>query len=294
MKGKILICMMTVFLLFGCKNEFDPNVPPVTEGSWSKPAVGSTWQWQLQSASPTGYVINTSYDVDIYDIDLFDSSDFLIQSLKDSGKIVICYFSAGTYEDSRPDKSAFPSSVRGKNVVKEVIRDDAGNVIDTIYWDNENWLDIKSTVVHDNMRARLNLAKQKGCDGVEPDNMDAYQQDTGFDISETDQLAFNRHLANEAHERGLSVGLKNDLSQVGKLVDYYDFAVNEACFEQGNCNLLTPFIDKGKPVLNAEYKEAYVNDPQARQALCEQSKALQFSTLILSDKLDDSIRFSCE
>ena len=52
--------------------ELNPEVPPITSGNWYKPSVLVTWQWQLQGA------VNTSYNVDIYDIDLFDSSAALI------------------------------------------------------------------------------------------------------------------------------------------------------------------------------------------------------------------------
>ncbi|MMZ65925.1 hypothetical protein D1872_283710 [compost metagenome] len=67
------------------------------------------------------------------------------------------------------------------------------------------------------MRARLDLAVQKGCDGVEPDNMDGYDNNTGFTLSADDQLAYNKFIANEARKRGLSVGLKNDLDQIIEL-----------------------------------------------------------------------------
>jgi hypothetical protein len=59
--------------------------------------------------------------------------------------------------------------------------------------------------------ARLDLAVAKGCDGVEPDNVDGYANNTNFPLTVQDQLQFNIWLANEAHARGLSIGLKNDL-----------------------------------------------------------------------------------
>ena len=68
------------------------------------------------------------------------------------------------------------------------------------------------------MQARLDLAVQKRCDGVEPDNVDGYANDTGFDLSSLDQLTYNQWLASEAHTRNLSIGLKNDLDQVPALV----------------------------------------------------------------------------
>ncbi|GAL06248.1 endo alpha-1,4 polygalactosaminidase precusor precursor [Photobacterium aphoticum] len=68
------------------------------------------------------------------------------------------------------------------------------------------------------------MAVQKGCDGVEPDNVDGYKNNTGFDLTADDQLTFNRLLANEAHARNLSIGLKNNVEQVPELVTYFDFA----------------------------------------------------------------------
>jgi hypothetical protein len=246
--------------------------PPVTSGSWHTPAPRATWQWQL-----TG-TVNTTYDVDVFDIDLFESSTALIQQLQTERKKVICYFSAGTYEDWRPDAGQF-SSV------------DIGNPDDG--WVGESWLDIRSSNVHTIMKARLDLAKQKDCDGVEPDNMEGYNSNSGFPLTAADQLAFNRMIANEAHLRNLSVGLKNDLDQINKLVDYFGFAVNEQCFEYSECNLLSPFISNNKAVFNAEYKQQYVNDASAKNAMCIESIAQQLSTLILPLDLDDSFRISC-
>ena len=48
------------------------------------------------------------------------------------------------------------------------------------------------------MAARLDLAVSRQCDGVEPDNMDGYMNDSGFDMTGAHQLAYNRWLA----ERG--------------------------------------------------------------------------------------------
>ena len=50
----------------------------------------------------------------MYDIDLFDVPVDTIKALKQAGKTVICYFSAGSFEDWRPDKDRFPDSVKGK------------------------------------------------------------------------------------------------------------------------------------------------------------------------------------
>lgn len=248
-----------------------PGVPPGT-GTWYRPALSATWQWQLNG------VVNTTYSVDIYDIDLFDSSTMLIQDLHTSGKRVICYFSAGTYEPRRSDSNDFQAQDRGNPVVG---------------WPDEAWLDIRSPNVQTIMKSRLDLAVQKGCDAVEPDNVDGYTNNPGFPLTAADQLAYNRLIANEAHLRGLAVGLKNDLDQVNDLVSYYDFAVNEQCFEYNECGTLQPFISAGKPVFSAEYNQTYVNDTAARNAMCAESIRLRFSTLVLPLALDGSYRGSC-
>ena len=58
--------------------------------------------------------MDTSIDVDMYDIDLFDVPRTTIDQLHADGRIVICYFSAGSYEDWRPDADAFGSNLLGQ------------------------------------------------------------------------------------------------------------------------------------------------------------------------------------
>lgn len=182
--------------------------------------------------------IDTSLDVDMFDIDLFDTSKSTIQAIQANGAKVICYFSAGSFEPWRPDANQFPSTVKGDKMDG---------------WD-ELWLDIRQLdVLRGIMGARLDLAVSKGCDGVEPDNVDGYTNRTGFNLTGNHQLAYNRMLASEAHARGLSIALKNDLDQVKDLVGDFDFAINEECHVWNECGLLQPFIKAGKAVFGAEY-----------------------------------------
>jgi len=231
----------------------------------------TTWQWQLSGT------LNTTYNVDVYDVDLFDTSAATITALKASGRKVICYFSAGSSENWRSDFSSFNSS-------------DMGNNLDG--WEGEKWLDIRSQNVLDIMTARLDLAVTKGCDGVEPDNMDTYTQDSCFSLTSDEQLAYNRAIANLARSKGLSVGLKNDPEQVSELVDYFDFSVTEQCYQYSECSSYSPFISANKPVFNAEYEASYRTDPD-RSTLCNQTNSLEVQTLILDLSLDDSFRYSC-
>ena len=235
--------------------------------------VGNSWHWQLQGD------LNTGYDVDLYDIDLFDTDTQIIDDLKAQGRVVICYFSAGSWEDWRDDADDFEQAA-------------LGNPLDG--WPGEKWLDVRASSLEAVMEARLDVAVEKGCDGVEPDNVDGYANDSGFPLSGNDQLAYNRFLASAAHERGLLIGLKNDLDQISELVAVFDFAVNEECYEYDECERLTPFIEAGKPVLHAEYAETLVNDPEARALFCDEMVALGFSSMVLPLELDDSFRFVCD
>jgi hypothetical protein len=190
----------------------------------------------------------------------------------------VCYFSAGSYENWRPDVGAFKEA-------------DLGGTVDG--WPGERWLDIRSDNVRAIMKARLDLAVQKGCDGVEPDNIGGYSNDTGLPLTADDQLDYNRFLAHEAHSRNLAIALKNDIEQAADLADDFDFSVNEQCHEYDECDGLAVFINAGKPVFNAEYAYDY-NDSDTMQTLCTDALNRNFRTLVLPLDLDDSFRYSCD
>jgi len=235
-------------------------------GIWH-PHPRTSWQWQLEGT------IDTSFDVAMYDIDMFDAAS-AIDPLHTDGRIVICYFSAGSYEPNRPDSGDFPASV-------------LGNVLDG--WPDERWLDTRSTVVRDIMRKRLDRAAAQHCDGVEPDNVDGYQNSPGFPLTASTQLAYNRFLATEAHARGLSVGLKNDGDQIVQLIDSFDWALNEQCFQYTECDKLAPFIDASKAVFQVEYGSSSL-----AATVCPQANALDFDTLIKPANMDvTASRIAC-
>lgn len=179
------------------------------------PSLIDTWQLQLQGA------INTSYNVAVYDIDLFDTPQATIDALKAQGKRVVCYFSAGSSEDWRPDYAKFKPA-------------DMGNALDG--WAGERWLDTRSANVRAIMQARMDLAISKGCDGIDADNVDGYTNNPGLPLTAATQLDYNRFLADQAHARGLAIGLKNAVAQLSDLAPSFDFAVNEQCFQYNECS----------------------------------------------------------
>ena len=141
------------------------------------------------------------------------------------------------------------------------------------------------------MRARLDQCQAKGFDGVEPDNIDAYTNDTGFPLSYQDQLDYNIWLADEAHTRGLSIGLKNDGDQVADLLPHFDWALTEDCFADAWCEQMQPFITAGKAVFAAEYTDQMTAGQFASQ-VCPQAATLSFGA-ILKDRDLDAWRQAC-
>lgn len=239
---------------------------PVADTStrWIPPQV-SSWQWQF-----TGLPVDIQINAEIYSLDGFDTDTSLVAELHAQGKQVVCYIDMGTWENWRSDAAQFPAYIKGR-----------GNG-----WPGEKWLDIRRLdILLPLIEARLDLCRAKGFDAVEPDNLDGYANKTGFPLTANDQLIFNRAIADAAHLRGLSIGLKNDLNQVATLQSDYDFAINESCFEFNECNLLNPFIQAGKAVFNVEYN-------LATSDFCPQANAMNFNSMKKNRSLD-SYREAC-
>jgi hypothetical protein len=235
----------------------DPNDPPA--GSWWKPVLGQKWDIQYVGT------INLQSDIKIYNIDLFDTADTYITQLHSQGKKVICYFSAGSFEDWRPDAADFTAPVLGK---------------DMDGWPGEKWLDVRRLdILRPIMKKRMQMAKTKGCDGVDPDNVDGFNNDTGFPLTYNDQLNFNKMMVAEAHALGLAIGLKNNLEQIKDLVGLYDFAVNESCFDWDECDMLTPFVNQGKPVFGIQYNKT-------SSTFCPMAKNLKLDFIKKKRELD--------
>jgi hypothetical protein len=198
------------------------------------PEVGDTWHLQLQGD------LVTDVDVDVYDVDLFDTPVTTIEALHDDGRKVVCYVNVGAWEEWRDDADDWPSSVIGEPLEG---------------WPGERWVDVRRLdAIGPLIEARLDLAVEKGCDGVDPDNVDGHEQDTGFAISRKSQLAYLRFLVREAHERDLAIGLKNAPMFATALADHVDFAVNEQCIAFEECDALDPFIEADVPIFGVEYE----------------------------------------
>ncbi|KAF2673521.1 family 114 glycoside hydrolase, partial [Microthyrium microscopicum] len=155
----------------------------------------------------------------------------------------ICYFSAGTSEDWRPDINQFNTSHMGAHLP---------------LWPGERWLDIRQKEVLKIQKKRIRMAAQKGCDAVDPDNVDGFDNENGGGfkppLTPKDTIKFMRHLSTYSRRHGMSIGLKNAVSVMPKLEKYVQFAVNEECITEDECekydSFMSPKRHRGKPVFH--------------------------------------------
>lgn len=212
---------------------FVPTTASAGAEIW-KPSAGLTLHWQLQGD------LDMDVDVEVYDVDMFDTTKQQVEALHERGVKVICYISAGSWENWRPDADKFPDRVLGRKLEG---------------WAGERWLDIRRLDdLRPIMRLRMERCASKGFDGIEFDNVDGYRNDSGFNLKGADQLLYNEFLARAARNAGLAPGLKNDLGQIDDLEDDFAFAVNEQCFQYHECGPLKMFIAADKPVFHVEYE----------------------------------------
>ena len=173
------------------------------------------------------------------EIDGFEATSGDVAALHAAGKQVICYINSGTWEKWRPDAKKFPATVLGLA--------DTG-------WPGERWLDIrKLSVLLPLMAARFQMCVNKGFDAVDPDNVNGVENKTGFRLTMTEQLTYDRALAAMAHRDHLAVALKSFAAAGTALEPSFDFVVDEQCVTYRECNSFQPFVLHNKPVFDIEY-----------------------------------------
>jgi hypothetical protein len=208
-------------------------VAPGIASAWWHPPAKPTFYWQLQGT------LRTNLTATVYDVDGFETSALEVGAMQAEGKHVVCYIDVGTAEDFRPDYSAFPRSVLGRSNG----------------WPGEKWIDIRQlSVIEPIMTARFQMCREKGFDAVEPDNIEAASNRSGFPITAAQQLTYNEWLAGEVHSLGMAILQKNDGEQSAQLEPYFDGALTEQCNQYAECADYRPYLQAGKPVINAEYR----------------------------------------
>jgi hypothetical protein len=231
-----------------------------------KPEPLATWQIQL-----TG-TLDTTLAVRVYVADI-ETPVSVIRGLHSAGRIVICYFSAGTMESFREDAPRFPAESLGMPLSS---------------FPDERWVDVRNATVRSIMQDRLAKAAGVECDGVHPSGLAAFAGTTGFDFTRADQVTYNRWLTTAAHALGLSIGLVDgDASLSQELVADFDWTVVWSCVAS-NCPAATPFVGAGKAAFLIEY-----GDQSRASEVCPKAKDLGLSAIIKRDSDLDAFRAGC-
>jgi hypothetical protein len=230
--------------------------------AWWTPPKALTWYWQLTGTPKVEPVMAT-------DVDGFDTSAASVAQFHALGQRMICYIDVGTAENWRPDYGEFPAADLGK----------------ANGWPGELWLNVTDPAIRPIMAARFQMCRQKGFDAVEPDNMDGYENSTGFNITAAQQLAYDEWVANEVHSLGMAVFQKNDPDQASQLEPYFDGVIDEQCNQYSECGEYSSYLAAAKPVLNAEYTGG--------TSFCSADRAAGIMGALYSVNLDGSTYEPC-
>ena len=230
-----------------------------SSASWWQPDARENLRWQLQLQGDIVLVPG----VNVYAVD-YTASQASINAAKASGAKVMCYISAGSAENWRDDFRLFPKSVIGKAYEG---------------WPGEWWLDTRNIkALAPIMRARIAACAEKGFDVLDPDNINGYENDTGFNITRQQSVVYIEWLANLAHEYGMAFSLKNAEALIPFVKGSVDMMQSESCVFYDNCDSVKAMIDLNKPVFAVEYIEQ-MSGQKFRVTACGLARKYGFSMI---------------
>ena len=184
--------------------------------------------------------IDWDIDAEYFNVDMFDTPKERVEYLQSRGVKVIAYFSS-QYEHWRPDAKDWPEELLGENLDG---------------WEGERWVDINNSSYWALMKNRIKMAKEKGFDVIDLDNIDQdlFKGKTGFDITRSDIIRFVEAFAIECHNHSIRYFQKNGLNMIETLSPLVDGYVNEQCIEYNEWHWYDK-VKLNKPVFCIEYKE---------------------------------------
>jgi hypothetical protein len=217
--------------------------------------------------------------------------------------IVICRVSTGALDLSAPDARKFPGFEA--NPPDNPDPPEPGSAIGWSTSTGERYLDVR-TATRDAwaplMFKRFDLAKQIGCDGVDPYRNDVPASNSGFQLDEPgliSQLSWYERVATEAHTlaRELSVGMHGGYTITGfpdQLADNFDWLMIERCGENLDCDFAKPFISAEKAVFAIDYDTDFEGTPQSTTAICMEQVNSQLNDGLIKDAaLSNTLRMQC-
>lgn len=199
-------------------------------------------------ASGGGDVVLEGTKVVLVDPDFVSSEE--IASFHSQDRIVMCYVSVGTVEGFRQD---YKNNKQAWDALA------LGEMSD---WGDEQWLDMrqKDGLVA-LMRPRFERAAKLGCDVVEGDNQDCFDnQDCWKSMGEGSgkmviaaQITYLESLAQMAHDLGMGMVQKNAAGITADVAGFFDGVVTENCLHYKECGVFQQhYVNRAH--FNVEYK----------------------------------------
>jgi len=232
----------------------------------------SSFDWILD----TDEISEIKTPAQVVDLDVLDTPKTTVEKLKKQWKIVIWYINIWAIENYRDDYEKFP-----KNVIWKTYS----------WWEDEKYLDVRKYEKFQKfILNRLEIAKEKGFNWIEPDNMDTYDnfEETWFKILEWDMREYLTWLNIETNKRWMFLIQKNAPELSKKMEKNFDAALLEWAFYNNFEDDFKNYIKNWKKVFNVEYtyntsKKFFLEN------ICTKSKKLWFISILKNRDLDEFI-----
>jgi Glycoside-hydrolase family GH114 len=313
---------------FAVTGSEEPSTAAAAGPGYSLPAVGADqWYWQIGGGTlpSTSGAYPAPGSANIWDTDGFaDASAIgsnnepsgpstIVAQLHATGKYSICYIEAGA-QQAEPDQSHFAAADYG----------DAAKKYEMQGWPGEYWYDTlgfagwsasspnafpggsanDQSIAVDiaaGMAQRIAGCAAEGQDAIEPDDLDGYTNpgDTGvagggWRLTQAAAQGYEAWLAYTAHADGLAAFQKNDGANSSAEVGNFDGMIIEECNYYkdpcaGSGGDATPYLNAGKPVLNAEYAE----DRETTSKFCSADIAAGITGALFNVNLDGKTYQPC-
>ncbi len=217
-------------------------------GDW---APGPTLTWQIQLTGTFDDTVSAS----VYDLDPYATPAQTIDDLRAHDTHVMCHVDIGVADPTLPDAARLTGPILGASATSRAsdryrpAGSPTAGTAATAGW----WLDIREwSRIEPVLADRLKLCVDKGFDGVDADGGYGYVNTTGFALTPSVQVAYDKRVVALAHRLGLAIGVRSTPSLAGALERYVDFAVASGCFEAGACLPYFDYVRQGKAVFVVE------------------------------------------
>ena len=283
------------------------------------------WYWQIGGGTLPSMTSGPASTANIWDTDMFedangmgsnnepDARSSVVSELHATNKYSVCYIEAGAQQDE-PDQSHFASAdyTNGSAQTTEMQG-----------WPGEYWYNTlgfagwspshqvysgsaadqaAAANIAAGMAQRIAGCQAEGQDAIEPDDLDGYTNPSqtgaaggGWGLTQAAAAGYEQWLAYTAHNDGLAIFQKNDPANSAADVGAFDGMIIEECNSYddpcaGSGGDATPYLNAGKPVLNAEYTQ----DGETTSNFCSSDVASGISGALFDVNLDGATYSPCQ